>query len=250
MTAKTERTASPDRVHLQSRKDARKAQKRDNAGKTSAPLPKRAKPASDVGDVPAHEATFSIFVRPTWGRTFIMGVASTTTIAQLKWAIDRKTTIPSAEQRLSYSRWELADWRDLAYYDITNYVTIWLNVRFRGGSDDNDHYSDQGDHDNDGVDGTHPYTLSLDDLLPPRPNDAQPGSHCEIPMLANSVGALQTAVNHIEMHRDFSDAPLHPIARMAVDVTGPPMLYAAKCFSTSTPMGQAAPTMPAGLFRP
>ena len=145
-----ERTASPDRIHLQSKfkKDARKAQKRDNAGKASAPLrtqtrhyvPKRAKPASDVGDVPSHETTFSIFIRPTWGRTFIMEVASTTAIAQLKWAIDRKTTTPWAEQMLSYSRWELADWRDLAYYDITNNDTIWLNVRLRGGSDDNDHY--------------------------------------------------------------------------------------------------------------
>ena len=182
-----------------------------------------------------------------------MEVAPTTTIAQLTWAIGRKTAIPSAEQRLSYIPDGSLPTGETSptYYDITNNYTIWLNLRLRGGGDDNDHHHDQGDRDNHRVDDTHPHTLSLDDLLPPRPNDAQPGSHCEIPMLASSVRALQTAANHIEMHRDVSDAPLHPIARMDIDVTGPPMLYAAKCFHLyCTPMGQAAPTTPAGPFRP
>ena len=87
-----------------------------------------------------------IFVRPAGEHTFIMETSRSTTIAQLKLAIDKRTRIPAAQQTLSYTLWELADSKDLAHYEVADNDTIWLSFRMLGGADhvENDSPSEHG----------------------------------------------------------------------------------------------------------
>lgn len=75
-----------------------------------------------------------------------METSRTTTIAQLKQAIDKRTAIPAAKQTLSYTLRELADFEDLAHHEIADNDTIWLSYRMLGGADhiENDSPSEHG----------------------------------------------------------------------------------------------------------
>lgn len=68
------------------------------------------------------------------------------TIAQLKQAIGKRMAIPAAQQVLSYTLRELADFKDLAHYEIADNDTIWLSFRLLGGADhiENDSPSEHG----------------------------------------------------------------------------------------------------------
>ena len=87
-----------------------------------------------------------IFVRPAGEHTIIMETSRSTTIAQLKLAIDKRTAILAAQQMLLCTLRELAGSKDFAHYEISDNDTICLSFRMLGGVDhiENDSPSEHG----------------------------------------------------------------------------------------------------------
>ena len=92
----------------------------DPATRQRRPRPLTAHTGHVHATIPDLDASVRIFIKPAGERTFIMETSRSTTIAQLKPAIDKRTAIPSAQQVLSNTLREFADFRDFAHYEVAD----------------------------------------------------------------------------------------------------------------------------------
>ncbi len=74
-----------------------------------------------------------IFVRALNGKTITLDVEPSSTVEEVKTAIENKEGIPPRVQRLVFGGKEMTDGRTMSDYNVTKEATIHLVMRLRGG---------------------------------------------------------------------------------------------------------------------
>jgi ubiquitin len=79
------------------------------------------------------EEDFYIYVQNLTGKKITLGVTSSSTVDSLKPKIQLTEGIPPEQQRLIFGGQQLEDSQTLSHYNITEFCTLFLVLRLRGG---------------------------------------------------------------------------------------------------------------------